>query len=401
MKLIYPIFISLSLIIWSSCQKSTEPIGNDKPPPGYQENISWPSLADTPWPMSRHDPQSTGRSNEIGPMSGIIAWSNDSFVLESGVSIGQDSTIYFHHWRLYAFSFDGIEKWTLDIGGYTGSAPIIAEDGTIYSTANNKLIAALPDGTIKWEYLTNYSIGWMTNIGKDGSIFILDPLNSLCAISPSGTLLWQYSDDRFTQFIISGMSFSPDGETLYVPGSTTSIIAFNIKSQSVEWTFGETKMHNPPVIDSDGNIYLLPRYDSQGTERGKFYALNKNGEVRWIFEFDYEVSIFNSNAPTIDKAGNIYFATDTLYSLDYSGKLNWKADLDGFCDCPLVCDINSNVYVGTMFSEAGISISSYDVNGNLNWKISDSQDQVGGSPAIGFNSLYFPTWKSDKIYCIK
>jgi hypothetical protein len=160
-------------------------------------------------------------------------------------------------------------------------------------------------------------------------------------------------------------------------------------------------MHNPPVIDSYGNIYLLPRYNPQGIDKQKFYSINKNGESRWIFEFDYKVSIFNSNTPTIDEAGNIYFATDTLYSLNYSGKLNWKVNLDGFCDCPLVCDINSNIYVGTMGSEAGIAISSYDVNGNLNWKISDSQDQVGGSPAIGFNSLYFPTWKSTKIYCIK
>jgi len=322
-------------------------------------------------------------------------------VLETGISIGPDSTIYFHYWHLFAYSSEGEEKWTSDIIGYTGSAPIIAADGTIYTTAGEKLIAISPDKSIKWEYITNGAVGWMTNLGKDGSIYLLDNNNSLSAISPLGTLLWEYSDDRFTQFIISGISFSPDGNTLYVPGSINSVIAFNIQSKSVEWIFGETKMHNPPVIDAYGNIYLLPRYDSQGTERQKFYSLNKKGELRWIFEFDYEVSIFNSNTPTIDEAGNIYFATDTLYSLDYSGKLNWKAGLDGFCDCPLVCDVNSNVYVGTMMSELGISISSYDVNGNLNWKISDSQYEVGGSPAIGFNSLYFPTWDSDKIYCIK
>ena len=78
----------LFLISWSSCRKSTEPIGTEKPPPGFQENIPWPSLADSPWPMADHDPQSTGRSNLKGPITNTIDWEySDRLDLYSGFSV--------------------------------------------------------------------------------------------------------------------------------------------------------------------------------------------------------------------------------------------------------------------------------------------------------------------------
>jgi len=403
MKCLKYVLLAFLVMFCTNCQKSTEPGENDKPPPGYQEDIPWPSLADSPWPMNHGNPQSTGRSKEMGPNLGIIDWSLEPYDLETGISIGPDSTIYFVYGKLFAFAPDGTENWGLDLSrfAFSVSTPIIASDGTIYTTAQSKLIAISPDKTIKWEFVANSYIGWMVNIGIDGILYILDRNSTLNAISPSGELIWQYSDTRFIVNDASGISFSPDGNTLYIPGITTSVVAFNVQSQSVEWIFGETKMYNSPVIDADGNIYILPKYEELGSEKAQFYSLNKNGEVRWVFEFNYEVSLFHANTPTIDKAGNIYFATDTLYSLDYFGNLNWKTGLEGFSDCPLVCDGNSNIYIGTMSTGYSITISMFDINGNLSWKIKDSQAQVGGSPALGFNSLYFPTWRSTKIYSIK
>ena len=403
MKILKYLIFSFLVTFCTSCQKSTEPIENDKPPTGYQEDIPWPSLANSPWPMNHHDPQNTGRSKEVGPNLGIIDWSLEPYDLETGISLGPDSTIYFTYGKLFAHALDGTEKWSIDLSrfAFSVSTPIIASDGTIYTTAQSKLIAISPDKTIKWEFVANSYIGWMINLGIDGIIYILDRNSTLYAISPSGELIWQYSDARFIINDYSGISFSPDGNTLYIPGITCSVIAFNVQSQSVDWVFGDIKMFNPPVIDSDGNIYLLPKYEYLGSEKGQFYSLNKNGEIRWIFEFNYEVSYFHANTPTIDKEGNIYFATDTLYSLDYFGNLNWKAGLDGFSECPLVCDVNSNIYVGTMSSFNFVGIFQFDSNGNLNWQIIDNQDQIGGSPALGFNRLIFPTGKSTKIYGIK
>jgi hypothetical protein len=396
------VFLAILIIFCTSCQKSTEPIKNDLPPPGFQEDIPWPSLADSPWPMSKHDPQSTGRSMEFGPEAGIIDWSIEPYWLETGVSIGPEATMYFAYGSLFAYSLAGNEKWNLELNHFTNSTPIIAADGTIYTTAGEKLVAISTEQTIKWEYEVSGNIGWMINIGKDGIIYIIDQSSTLHAVSLSGELIWQFTDSRFTGNNFSGISFSPDGLTLYIPGSMSSVLAVDVQNQVTKWEFGEKRMYNSPVVDADGNLYILPTYDERGSEKGQFYSVKKDGELRWIFEFDYEASIFHANSPTIDIFGNIYFATDTLYSLDYSGNLNWKAGLEGFSDCPLVCDDNSNIYVGTMYDGSFVAIYKFNSKGNLIWKIKDeTQEQVGGSPAIGINSLYFPTWKSTKIYSIR
>jgi hypothetical protein len=82
------------VFLFLSCKKSTEPIG-DSNTPGYQEEIPWPSLADSPWPMNHGDPQSTGRSKFTGPIADTIIEEVEAINIQSGVSIGPDSTIYF------------------------------------------------------------------------------------------------------------------------------------------------------------------------------------------------------------------------------------------------------------------------------------------------------------------
>ena len=78
-------FILLSL---SSCETTEPPDQNLTRPPGYQEDIPWPSLADSPWPMNHHDPQSTGRSPYDGPALGQIEWQIDTLYVTAGVTTG-------------------------------------------------------------------------------------------------------------------------------------------------------------------------------------------------------------------------------------------------------------------------------------------------------------------------
>ena len=86
-------FILCTLYLFS-CD-TTEPPPKEEKPPGYQEDIPWPSLADSPWPMFRANPQNTGRSKGIGPTLGIIEWSVDTLNISTGVAIGPDFTLYF------------------------------------------------------------------------------------------------------------------------------------------------------------------------------------------------------------------------------------------------------------------------------------------------------------------
>ena len=68
MKQIQPLkFLVFFLIFVLISCKETPREPEKKEDISSQVDIPWPSLADTPWPMFHHDPQSTGRSKYAGP----------------------------------------------------------------------------------------------------------------------------------------------------------------------------------------------------------------------------------------------------------------------------------------------------------------------------------------------
>lgn len=405
------VVIILLILALSHCKKSTEPIGGEKPPPGYQEDIPWPSLADSPWPMSHHDPQNTGRSKLLGPTQGIISWEYDEAnKLTSCVVVGPDSTVYIikasPDTGLFAFKPDGSLKWKLGIGTnyYVYTTPIITADGTIFCYDGNKIVHAVdPDGRIKGSFNLETVTGSKTfAIDKKGFFYYVDEHSTLYVIDQQGNIQWTLQDERFYRYS-TFITFSPDGNVIYIISKDVTLLAIDINTKQIIWNFrddvlpGETIIWttNGVLVDSYGNIYLLTW---KGGNKSELFVLKSNGDIKWTYEFKTED--VNDNIPTIDKYGNLYCATDSVYSFDFEGKLRWKTELDNICDCPLICDDNGTVYVGTM--GMGISIIAFDSEGNQLWKIDDNQNQVGGSPAIGFSEImYFPTWSSDKFYGIK
>ena len=48
--------------------------------------------------------------------------------------------------------------------------------------------------------------------------------------------------------------------------------------------------------------------------------------IRYVID---QQDYFLNLDPTIDKNGNVYFGYLTIYSIDYTGKLRWKYEVDG------------------------------------------------------------------------
>ena len=191
-----------------------------------------------------------------------------------------------------------------------------------------------------------------------------------------------------------------NGKTLYLPGRRVALISLDLATTTIKWDFGERGTPTQPVVDSNENIYILTKIDSVHNGKSSVFSLNKMGDINWSFPCDDDHS--RMNTPTIDKFGNIYVAYDTLYSFDYDGNLRWQTALGLTCDCPLVCDNMGNVFAGTMGSGEAIEMRTYSSEGDLLWSIRDeTQMQVGGSPALVDNLIYFPTWESSKLFIIE
>ena len=148
--------ILLLLFLSSGCKKNSPTEPQPTKPPGYQEDIPWPSLADSPWPMYRADPQNTGRSKYAGALNGTLYWDSEDYIINSCV-IGKDSTIYFaaagaNAKPICSFHFDGTLKWK-----YPFPAPIydynLASDETVYcNNPQEKTFYAVDNlGNLKWK----------------------------------------------------------------------------------------------------------------------------------------------------------------------------------------------------------------------------------------------------------
>ncbi|MBK6915386.1 MAG: PQQ-like beta-propeller repeat protein [Ignavibacteriales bacterium] len=411
-------------VILTSCEQNPTAPNEPPKPYGYQEDIYWPSLADSPWPMNHHDPQSTGRSKYFGPSIGTIEWIVDSVIIMSSISIGIDSSIYLPsqssaHNGFFSFSPKGELNWKLSVPediifSYDVSTPLAAADGTIYFTGGlyGAIYAINPNGSIKWEFHPESSI-YQTgiNLGLDGTIYFITVNKELFALDHNGGLKWTFKNDDFFSGLGSVLSFSPDGRTLYILGKSISLYSFDIQSQSINWTFGTETLYAAPIVDDEGNIYIQSASPDFNNGINSLFCLKPDGSVKWSFAHNNPQmdQSYGYAEGTIDKLGNIYFAFDTLYSLNYLGQLNWKIPLNGFTASPLICDANGTVYisVSTVESYALSEIIAVDSDGNFLWKVPISSisplgDVLGLSPALNNDRrLFVPTFKQYRFFVIK
>ena len=390
------LLIILSILFLSGCKSSTEPVSPEKKPPGYQENITWPSLANSPWAMYRHDPQSTGRTSFTGPLEGIVQVKVDTTtVIQSGVSIGNNSVVYFNAFsqNLFGVDYSGNVVLHKDFNSTEAfCTPIISRDSVLYfalATAK-KLIAMNEDGSLKWSKDWDAQIWAEMNIDREGNLYLLDEGKTLYAISKNGDVLWSYNDPSFNGYSYSVLTFSPDGRTLYIPGSgPPSLIAFDVMNQTIKWKFGASVLRAAPIVDSQGNVYILSYTNADSTSRPAFYSIKPDGTIRWKYQFVNKLKRYAEGYfdPTIDWNGNLYLATeDSVFSFDYQGNLRWKKGYK-ISSTSLICDKFNNIY----FSVWGSIIALSD-KGEVVWKI-DYDPTQQAAPAINDKKqLFFPSF---------
>lgn len=394
--------VVFSLILLSSIECSDSVTNPPNYPPGYQFDIPWPSLADSPWPIYQNNPQSNGRSKNIGPKNGLIINKISAYRMQSSIIIG-DSAIYFCAFdSLKAVSLSNKVLWGYSLyDAYT--TPVLSSKGILYfADSQNNLVAIDLLGNIKWKYHALFRIvgqGAIT-VGVNGIIYFLDSGSNLYAIEENGEELWRKFDSQFDGNESSVLTFSPDGKILYIPGTIVSIVALNITNQEINWTFGSVRNRSTNLVDAQGNIYLVTK--QQGDSTYFMYSIKPTGEVRW--KYATEGPMFYGNAAAMDREGNIYFeANNILWSLDYTGNLRWsKTNGPGG---PIIVDALGNIYAG-YFGPYGTNdffVKCHNKNGVEIWSCSvfDGR-QPGGGPAISSNGLlYFPTFRKNDLLIIK
>jgi outer membrane protein assembly factor BamB len=354
-----------------------------------QVDIPWPTLADSPWPMIKHDPQFTGRSPYKGPESAKVLWNKamNNGGIFSGPVMGEDNNLYFGSYYIHSDSFysycpKGTLRWVYETS--TNRAPaagiLVDSSNTIYFGSRDSCVYALnPNGTLKWKYRTTGQIVQeiIPNIDLQGNIYVTNFLfepsqpdkGELYSIKPDGTLNWKVMFNN--GFAFKSPVISPDGNTIYIAGVDSNLFALNLDG-SLKWKFSCGNILRAPMVDSNGNIYFIPT-----PVPAILYSIFPDGNIRWVYQLP--LGGFFYAIPTIDSKGNVYaIARDSnccpyypmLISLNYNGGLRWTylfdiEESDDF-EQPLICDSEGTVYVGSTYGSGYYAISS---EGELKWHL--------------------------------
>ncbi|MDZ7272317.1 MAG: hypothetical protein ONB17_11945, partial [candidate division KSB1 bacterium] len=399
--------------VW--CARDKSPLGPvEGPAVCPQHEVPWASLANSPWPMFRHDPQFSGRSPYVGPRRGRIRWRfrpGERGELYPAVVVGRDSTLYFGYRELlpagegtflYALNPDGTLRWKCRLGGeigYEPGPPFVTADGKILvqSYQRQELYVISERGGI--ERILHLPFRSMINIGLDGSLYFVGTDARLYAATQGGILQW--CSEIAGGFHWTGATISPDGAFLYVltrrepPGGDVGGLCALAAGGSIRWHHPLPGGHSfiAPLVSYDGKVYVGT--DAPGDSSG-FYCIGPDGK-RSSF---YSSLAAGLNEPTIDKSGRVLFeAYRGLVCQDCGGNVVWEFPLapPGGYAGP-ICDSEGVFYV---FTEEVIALSA---DGKLMWRIplEGSFTRIA-APAIGSDGvLYLGTYgEPSLLYAIE
>ena len=385
-------------VLFYSCDTS-EPNNNKPNPPGYQEDVPWPSLADSPWPMFQRDPQNSGRSNCSGPSTGKIKWgkkltfgvapfffsiNNKQEILLTYNSVKPDSNLLTSDYLL-SVSDSGELLWYHNLCKPNSfnqdetSSAISTIDGVTYVASSCGILFALnSDNEILWEFDTGEpiynGIGGL-NIDKSGNVYF-STISKFYSIDKDANVRWTKEEYKRQKAV-----FSSDGNMIYIK-TEGSVDALDMNGTLI-WSY--------PVISGEYLLFLIS--DSQSNiyfaNSKSFFSITPQGKLRWVFNLETSDDFNYSVSPTIDKNGNIYFSTsEYLYSLDFEGTLRWKLEGVGINGgAHLINDINGNIYVA---NSRGGNLYSISNNGDINWTLNlGVNSYIYGGMAICENSTLY------------
>jgi len=257
-------------------------------------------------------------------------------------------------------------RWRLRLDGdYMTHRPGIGPDGTIYvNTANGKVHAVTPSGTLRWAVQVGLGGG---NIGP-------------IAVGVDGTI-----------YVAGSVTVAPG------PASTEAVFALN-PNGSTKWVFddtGQEQLIAGPNVGPDGNIYaVMEGFDGIG-----FFSLTLAGTLRFAVDAGKFSDQGSLGEEIVFGGGKAHFAFDNsgLWAYGLDGNLRWGAELNGTQDFAPAIGPNGNVVVRDGVT-GGLTLKSSSPAGRLNWTFAEQFGNAQGRPDVGpDNTVYVARNLSDLV----
>ena len=165
------------------------------------------------------------------------------------------------------------------------------------------------------------------------------------------------------------------------------------RTGTVKWIYDLSDLNSNisrMAVDSDGFVYFVRK-----TDKAVLFSISPQGELNWQYKFD-EYYEFNYQPPSIGLDGSVivgidhsYLGSDSLYSFQQDGTLNWKTPVEFIdVDTKISIDGNGNIYFFSHYNMHG-KINVYKPDGTLKWIKEVEYKSVLGPIIIGENDNVF------------
>jgi outer membrane protein assembly factor BamB len=356
------------------------------------------------WWMTGHDAQRTFCSNFLGPQTNHLAWtgaSTDGSVIDSGLALAADGTIYVGDINNYLYAFNpanGHINWKSEaMPDRAQCTPAIAHDGTIFVTCgNDRLYAFEPDaGAILWNHSLVFG-GDDPVIGADNTVYC--GTGGLYAINPAdNSQRWIQINVRVNKCVALGR----DG-TLYGAQQDGRLVAFNPGSGECIWQSVDVgTFDTPPAVGWDGTVYICGT-DNLGN--GALFAFRPgNGELKWTAITTPLHDRVWGQGPAIGPDGSIYVC-DAYYGIIYAfandGAPLWTSDHTGdttpyYYSCNPAVGADGTLYVGA--SDQKVHALGPMTSGDR-WVSKVLDSYVNSTPAIAADGTLYVISQDGTLY---
>jgi len=276
-----------------------------------------------------------------GPFHGTAAVSRDGSIAYVPYTVGaapnQKAVVY--ALRRFSGGLDAQVVWGADAGtGSLQNSVSMTDDGTLYVVNVPGLVSAIDssNGQVKWTAQVGTSGPAMFGqtvkvapaIAPDGTVYVTCVTGSMYAVSPptgggaQGSIKWSFDFGQHpgtqpipTTPVTNGGNRGQDGV-----GSAASV-----------------------TIGPDGTLYV-------GANNSNFYAIDPNGNQKWMFEAERELAGIWATACLSPDASVLYFGANRggIYALNTrDGSQKWNFPVFGSVYSSAALDARGTLYTGS------------------------------------------------------
>jgi subtilisin family serine protease/outer membrane protein assembly factor BamB len=236
-----------------------------------------------------------------------------------------------------------------------------------------------------WQVVTGGSVTNSPSVGSDGTVYVVDSVDSVYAISPAGSVLWKYTMTNGQDS--SGVAVDANGN-IYIPNLAGHVISLTSKSV-VRWDVNlGTAIHNCPALSSDGIVVVKD-------DGGVVHGLNaSSGAQVW----SYTTGTDTYGGPSISSSGIVYIGdgSNVMHALKATdGTKQWTFTADGAIYTSPAIDNAGNLY----FSTTSGTVYSLKSDGTQRWMTAGSAS-ITSSPALGADGTVYLGGYDNKLHAL-